>query len=155
MASTRAITAEVLLELTIPPAMLTRADQIIVWNQTKKRAAWGVHAQRPRAETEWLHVPAPALRIVPEPLWQAVQRRLETMRKFYQRTASGTLHGRARGASGHESKYLLTGMAECGSCHGGLTVHNRATGDRRTFAYLCGGYHRKGPTVCGNRRVLR
>jgi hypothetical protein len=24
----------------------------------------------------------------------------------------------------------------------------------RTFAYLCGGYHRKGPTVCDNRRVL-
>jgi Recombinase zinc beta ribbon domain len=98
-------------------------------------------------------VPAPELRIVPEPLWLAVQGRLEAMRKFYLRATSGTLHGRARGSSGHDSKYLLTALAECGSCHGGLTVHSRATRDGRNFVYLCGGYHRKGPTICGNRRV--
>ena len=50
-------------------AMLTRPlyRGEIVWNQTKKRDAWGLHAQqRPRAESEWLRVPAPELRIVPE-----------------------------------------------------------------------------------------
>jgi len=137
-------------------AMLTRPlyRGEIVWNQTKKRDAWGVQAQRPRAEADWLRVPAPELRIVPEPLWRAVERRLASMRTAYLRTTRGTLYGRAPGASGLESKYLLTGLAECGTCHGGLTVHSRATAGVRTFAYLCGGYHRKGPTVCDNRRVL-
>jgi DNA invertase Pin-like site-specific DNA recombinase len=115
-------------------AMLTRPlyRGEIVWNQTKKRDAWGVQAQRPRPEADWVRVPAPELRIVPEPLWLVVERRLASMRKFYLRTTNGTLHGRARGASGTESKYLLTGLAECGICHGGLTVHSRATGGRRT-----------------------
>jgi site-specific DNA recombinase len=126
----------------------------IVWNQSRKRNAWGVHAQRPRAEAEWLHVPAPALRIVPEPLWLAVQRRLESMRRFYLRSTDGKLHGRARGANGHESRYLLTGLAGCGTCGGGLTVHSRAWGTGRQHTYVCGHYHRKGTTVCTNRRVL-
>ena len=137
-------------------AMLTRPlyRGEIVWNRSKKRDAWGVQAQRPRAEADWLRVPAPELRIVSEPLWRAVERRSAAMRTSYLRTTRGTLYGRARGTSGHESKYLLTGLAECGTCHGGLTVHSRASGGARTFAYLCGGYHRKGPTVCDNRRVL-
>src|SRR5262245_41071278 len=34
------------------------------------------------------------------------------------------------------------------------TARVRATADRRAFAYVCGSYHRKGPAVCDNRRVL-
>jgi len=137
-------------------AMLTRPlyRGEIVWNQTKKRNAWGVQAQRPRAEADWLRVPAPELRIVSEPLWLAVERRLASMRTFYLRSTDGKLHGRARGANGHESQYLLTGLAACGTCAGGLTVHSRAWGTGRQQTYVCGHYHRKGTTVCTNRRVL-
>ena len=137
-------------------AMLTRPlyRGEIVRNQTKKRDAWGVQAQRPRAEADWLRVPSPELRIVPEPLWLAVQRRLASMRTFYLRSTDGQLHGRAKGANGHESQYLLTGLAACGTCAGGLTVHSRAWGTGRQQTYVCGHYHRKGTTVCTNRRVL-
>jgi hypothetical protein len=73
---------------------------------------------------------------------------------FYLRSTDGKLHGRAQGANGHESQYLLTGLPACGTCAGGLTVHSRAWGTGRQQTYVCGHYHRKGTTVCTNRRVL-
>lgn len=137
-------------------AMLTRLlyRGELVWNRTRKRNAWGEHEQRPRPEAEWVRVSAPSLRIVPEPLWTAVQRRLESMRRFYLRSTNGQLYGRAKGANGHESRYLLPGLAACGVCGGGLIVHSRVWGGGRQHAYVCGSYHRKGTTVCDNRRVL-
>lgn len=85
----------------------------------------GRQAQR-HAEADWLRVPSPELRIVPETLWLAVQRRLESMRTFYLRSTDGKLHGRAKDANGHDSQCLLTGLAARGTCAEGLTVHPRA-----------------------------
>jgi hypothetical protein len=61
----------------------------IVWNQTRKRTPWGVKAQRRCPETECVRVPAPALRIVPEPLWRDAQERLATSRAAYVRGTNG------------------------------------------------------------------
>jgi hypothetical protein len=38
---------------------------VIVWNKSRKRDQWGQHLQRPKAESEWLRVPAPQLQIIP------------------------------------------------------------------------------------------
>ena len=43
----------------------------IVWNQTQKRDQWGQQRASDRREEQWVRVPAPHLRIVPEELWQA------------------------------------------------------------------------------------
>ena len=66
----------------------------------------------------------------------------------------GRTLGRILLRDGHESRYLLTGLGGCGACGGGLTVHSRAWGTGRQHTYVCGHYHRKGTTVCTNRRVL-
>ena len=58
-------------------AMLTRAlyRGEVVWNRSRKRDTWGIQHQTGRAEAEWVQLEMPDLRIVPEPLWQAVRER--------------------------------------------------------------------------------
>ena len=121
----------------------------IVWNRTKKRDTWGVKCQRPRPESEWLRVPAPALRIVDEALWDAAHARLAATRQTYLRTQGGRLWGRP--PSGLASRYLLTGIARCGICGGGLEVRSRSHGRQRAFFYSCSSFYRRGPEVCPNR----
>src|SRR5215468_8561941 len=135
-------------------AMLTRPlyRGEVTWNRTRKRNAWGIQRQTVRAEGEWVQVEVPALRIVPEPLWQAVRARFRDTRASYLRATNGQLWGRP--ANGIESKYLLTGLAQCGRCGGSLIVHSRASGSRRANAYLCSYHHLRGSTVCPGGLVL-
>jgi site-specific DNA recombinase len=120
----------------------------VVWNQSKKRDAWGRKCQRPRPKSEWLRLPAPELRIVAEKLWEAAHDRLAATRATYLRTTQGKLWGRP--ASGIEAKYLLTGLAQCGCCGGTLHVRSRKVGNRRAYYYGCSSYHLRGTTVCTN-----
>jgi site-specific DNA recombinase len=135
-------------------AMLTRSlyHGEITWNRTRKRNAWGIKHQTGRGEAEWVQLEVPALRIVPEPLWQAVRERFRDTRASYLRATNGQLWGRP--ANGIESRYLLTGLAQCGRCGGSLIVHSRASAGRRTHAYLCSYHHLRGNTVCPGGLVL-
>jgi hypothetical protein len=135
-------------------AMLTRSlyRGEVTWNRTRKRNAWGIKHQTGRAEAEWVQLEVPALRIVPEPLWQAVRERFRDTRASYLRATNGQLWGRP--ANGIESRYLLTGLAQCGRCGGSLIVHSRASAGRRTHAYLCSYHHLRGNTVCPGGLVL-
>src|SRR5262245_2344332 len=135
-------------------AMLTRSlyRGEVAWNRTQKRNAWGIKRQTGRAEDEWVQLDVPALRIVSEPLWQAVRERFRDTRASYPRATNGQLWGRP--ANGIESKYLLTGLAQCGVCGASLIVHSRASGGRRANAYLCSYHHLRGSTVCPGGLVL-
>ncbi len=121
----------------------------VVWNRTRKRDTWGVARQRPRPETEWLRVPAPALRVVSDALWMAAHERLDATKETYLRTQGGRLWGRP--PSGLTGKYLLTGIARCGICGGGLEVRSRSHGRQRAWFYSCSSFYRRGPQVCPNR----
>jgi hypothetical protein len=134
--------------------MLTRSlyRGEVVWNRSRKRNVWGIKRQTGRAEGEWVQLEVPALRIVPEPLWQAVRERFRDTRASYLRATNGQLWGRP--ANGIESRYLLTGLAQCGLCGGSLIVHSRASGGRRANAYLCSYHHLRGSTVCPGGLVL-
>lgn len=124
----------------------------IVWNQTRKRDAWGRKQTRARSASERVEIAAPHLRIVAEDHWSAVHSRLETTRAIYLRSTSGQLWGRP--TSGVESKYLLTGIARCGVCGGSLVVRSRAHGTgkvrHRVSFYACSSFHHRGAAVCGN-----
>ena len=135
-------------------AMLTRPlyRGEVVWNRSRKRDAWGIKHQTGRVEAEWVQLEKPDLRIVPEPLWQAVRERFRDTRASYLRATNGQLWGRP--ANGIESRYLLTGLAQCGRCGGSLIVHSRASAGRRTHAYLCSYHHLRGNTVCPGGLVL-
>jgi site-specific DNA recombinase len=124
----------------------------IVWNQSRKRDRWGRKHQRPRAAEEWLRREAEDLRIVSETLWTAAHARLAGAREDYLMRTTGRMWGRP--TNGTESKYLLTGLAQCGCCSGGLFVHSRSHGGHRAYFYACGSYHLKGRQVCENRQLL-
>jgi site-specific DNA recombinase len=88
----------------------------VVWNRQRKRDQWGVKRYLDRPEVEWLRVPAPALRIVPEDLWQAAHRRLDAARQLY----GGHLADRP-----DHQQYLLSGIASCAACGGSLVAFTR------------------------------
>jgi site-specific DNA recombinase len=121
----------------------------IVWNQTRKRDRWGQQRQASRPAGEWVHVPAPELRIVTDGAWQAAHARLDAARAVYMRGTSGRSFGRP--ALGTVSPYLLTNFATCGSCGSPLRVCTRSHGTQRARFYGCTGYHDRGKTVCANR----
>ena len=119
----------------------------VVWNRSRKRDRWGQHRQTARPETAWLTRDAPALRIVPEALWRAAHQRLTVSRQQYLRQTNGHLWGRPRDG---ESKYLLSGLARCQCCQGGLCVRSRSHGRRRGYFYACTAHHQRGQSVCAN-----
>jgi Recombinase zinc beta ribbon domain/Recombinase len=121
---------------------------VVVWNQTRKRNAWGLERRSLKASTDWITIEVPELRIVSEAQWLAAHGRLEQTRQTYLRGTHGHLWGRP--ADGHESKYLLTGLSRCASCGGTMIVRSRSHGRRRAFFYACSSFHHRGKTVCAN-----
>ena len=95
-----------------------------------------------------MRVAAPALRIVPEDLSEAVNARRHSARRAYLGATKGERFGRP--AHGFESKYLLTGLVRCGRCGGNLVVRSRSHGRRRAFFYACSAFHHRGKTICAN-----
>ena len=124
----------------------------IIWNKTRKRDRWGQQHQTPRPEREWIRVPVPALRIVDEEIWSAVQARREAARRSYLVATGGERFGRP--ANARESKYLLTGLTRCASCGHALIVMSRSHRSRRAYFYRCGGFHSKGSAICSNNLHL-
>jgi len=86
------------------------------------------------------------LRIIPQPLWDAVQQRRQQAGQIYLRSSGGKLWSKP--ANGVESQYLLTGMALC-PCGAPLTVRSRSHGRKRAFYYVCRAHLDKG-AVCDN-----
>ena len=125
----------------------------IVWNRTRKRDQWGQHRQHARPEADWVEVDAPALRIVPESLWTAVQGRRDERRAHYLKATGGKTFGRPR--RDVDSKYLLPGFARCATCGGGMCVRSRSHGGHRAHLYGCTSYWQRGRTVCPNNLEVR
>jgi len=105
---------------------------ILVWNRVRmvKDPSTGKRISRVNAEEEWIRQPAPELRIVPEPLWQAVRDRQRT------------LPDREEWWRARRPSYLLSGLLKCGSCGAGFTIQNHTR-------YGCSASSSKG--TCDNR----
>jgi hypothetical protein len=84
----------------------------------------GQRRQKARDLAAWIRQDGPDLRIVSEVLRKAAHARLEGAREDYVRRNTGRTWGRP--INGTESKYLLTGLAQCGICGAGLFVHSRS-----------------------------
>ncbi len=121
---------------------------VVVWNRTRKRDAWGRKRPTSRPENEWIRTTSADLRIVTDEQWNAAHARLDATRQTYMRGTAGRLWGRP--ATGLTSKYLLTGLATCARCGGGVLVKSRAHGRKRAHRYACSSYHLKGTSVCSN-----
>ncbi len=68
----------------------------VVWNQTRKRNAWGQHRASARPESEWLHQRVPELQVISEAEWNAAHGRLQGIREQLQRVNGGRLGRHAR-----------------------------------------------------------
>ena len=116
----------------------------LVWNRLRyvKDPVSGKRRSRLNSPSEWLVEDVPHLRIIEQPVWEAVQRRLGAIRESDRvRNARATRfweHRRAR--------HLLTGKAYCGVCHGPLTSIG-------ADHLACGWARRSG--ICNNRSGVR
>src|SRR3989442_5478402 len=90
-----------------------------LWRRTKKRDAWGRRKESDRPTNEWVITRAEHLRIVSDDLWAKGHEALQSRQKAY-----GFKRGSPRPVGALDSKYLLTGMVECGVC-GGRYVQTR------------------------------
>jgi DNA invertase Pin-like site-specific DNA recombinase len=124
-------------------AILGREDYrgVYVWNRTRKRdEAFGYIRQRPRPESEWKRTAKPEWRIVSDDLWNQVAARRRDVESASVRLSNGKLSGRPRG----EAMHLLSSLATCSVCGGGLVVE--------TY-YTSKGKPRKAHYVCNRRRA--
>ena len=113
---------------------------VTVWNQTRKRDRWGKQDQRPRPQAEWLRVPTPALQIVSADLWTRAHAQLTTRRHQYSqigKPVDGEASARGRMRRDTDAAHLLTGLARCATCGGGMSVLKRQHGGQMVPLYGC------------------
>lgn len=83
----------------------------MVWNRVRmvKDPATGLRVSRPNSEADFQRQDMPHLRIVPEELFQTVQK---------QKAGRGGKHAKTTA----KNKRLLSGLLKCGKCGGGLSI---------------------------------
>ena len=94
----------------------------MVWNKLRylKDPDTGKRVSRHNPESEWVISQVPALRIVDDELWQAVQARYARVQKQWKTAEPGL-----RFRQFVRPKYLFTGMTRCGVCGAGFVVYYR------------------------------
>lgn len=105
-----------------------------------------------RPEAERIVVPVPELRIVSDELWAAVKQRQNAQRSQRQANWNGRDRNRLSGSQSlRRRKYLLSGLLECGTCGGKMTI--AGVGARKR--YYCANHKEKGTAVCRGMPGLR
>lgn len=124
----------------------------VVWGRIRKRDSWGLKKCLHRPESEWVKLDAEHLRIVSDELWHATAGRIASTRMARGHDAGRGTGGRPIRAT--ESRYLLTGFAQCELCGGGMVVGTQDIKRRgRRAVYVCGYHRERGNAVCTNRLV--
>jgi len=116
----------------------------LVWNRLRyaKDPETGKRRSRLNPASAWIVQEAPELRIIKEPLWEAVQQRLGSIRD-----SEGVKKARATRFWEHRrARHLLTDKAFCGSCGGPLAAIG-------ADHLACSKARRMG--TCDNRRSVR
>jgi DNA invertase Pin-like site-specific DNA recombinase len=92
---------------------------VVVWNRTRKirdpRTGKRIHRERPRSD--WKIREAWELRIIPEEVWEAVQRRAAVVQSNFRKGLPKGLCSRS-----FASRYFLSGFLKCGICGSALTI---------------------------------
>ncbi len=116
----------------------------IVWNRSQKvrNPDTGLRTSRVRPHDEWVYAEAPHLRIVPDDLWNAVQRRREEQR----RSAQGNVTGR-------KPRYLFSGLLVCPECGQHYVLRTSSTSGGGYYG--CATNTNRGREMCPNDRLVR
>ena len=94
----------------------------VVYNKSRKlrHPDTGKRVNKPNPPSEWKTFDDPALRIIPDELWQKVQARLVDMARP-RKNAEPILR----------RPHMLSGLLRCGTCGGGLVIHGVGRQGRR------------------------
>src|SRR5260370_10541634 len=90
-------------------------------------------------QDDWIRVPVPKLRIVPDELWERVQRRRAQTSAHFARTDDGRLI--AKPESALMAAHLASGIGRCPHCGGALVFNKKNATSRR---YYCSQHLRNG-----------
>jgi site-specific DNA recombinase len=121
-----------------------------IWNRrrSRKKLKSGDREYLPRPADDWIVVPHPELRIVPEDLWERVKaRQHEQSERIGARVRRGLSKHQAR-ATGTYAKYLFSGLLQCGVCGSNLVVSGLRQG------YVCASRVNGGLNACVNKLRL-
>lgn len=112
----------------------------VTWNRFRweKDPETGKRVPRVRASEEWIVRQDESLRIVPQELWERVQRRL---------SASASASVQRAHPGGPRSRYLFSGLLVCGGCGARYVMRGRST-------YACSFHVNRGASVCRNSRSV-
>jgi DNA invertase Pin-like site-specific DNA recombinase len=115
---------------------------VVIWNRTQtiRNRETGKTEQRPRAESEWVRVEIPELRIVSDELWRAVR---EQNRRVREKHGGKRLGGMNRTKTSR--LYLFSGLLECGLCGASVVIIGGKPPNAR---YGCPNHRYRG--VCKN-----
>ena len=100
---------------------------VIRWNRQRQmqNPDTGRRVLRLNPESEWIRTDVPALRIVPQELWDAAKARQDELTGLYTKQIEGAREGirRSVAANGglnatHRPRTLLSGLLFCGCCNG-------------------------------------
>ena len=126
------------------------------WNRQRfiKDPSTGKRVARPNPSEAWVITPAPELRIIDAPLWEAAQVRLQAGRRLVVpgqdpiAVGDGGLppNTGARLAAARRAPWLLSGLVRCGLCGGPMSV----MGSNGRLG--CANHVERG--TCTNRRTL-
>jgi site-specific DNA recombinase len=110
----------------------------VIWNRSEwvRDPDTGKRKRKERPQSEWIVRENESLRIIPQELWDAAQRRM----------AASTLHGGSRGKA--RPKTLFGGILRCGSCGGAVVAVS-------AHSYGCAARRDRGDTVCQGVLVSR
>ena len=116
----------------------------MIWNRrkAKKRPGTSKRCVEMRPQSEWTVSEVPELRIIEQELWARVQHRLMTNRE------RATEQMTAKRGKPHVSRYLLSGLLQCGSCNSNFIMAN-------ALAYRCSSHTHGGQHCCSNNLMVR
>ena len=94
----------------------------MVWNKLRylKDPDTGKRVSRPNAESEWVVSHVPALRIMDDELWQAVQTRYTGVQRKWKSAERGKRFNQFV-----RPRYFFSGLTKCGACGAGYVVYSR------------------------------
>lgn len=105
-------------------------------------------------QKEYLKTERPDLKIIDDELWAAVQKRLKTVNEVYTQVCD-----KPKSDTGRVSKYLLSGLGQCGCCGGSIVAQSGAHGSgkkrQKVVTYACSYRINRGSTVCPNKLMQR
>ncbi|WP_342354330.1 recombinase family protein [Paracoccus siganidrum] len=122
----------------------------LVWNRMRyvKDPRTGKRVSRMNPESEWVTTEVPELRIIEQPLWDAVKaRQAEIAEKYVNVTEAVRRHHRNNRLNAtHRPKSLLSGLVFCGCCGGPYSL-------RGAGRFACSNHISKG--ICANKVTIR